>query len=582
MGFVLGTADAALHFDTQEIAEGWLTALASLASIQASYAVPFALMASVLPWRTLLMGAGLSAPLFHGVVTYARYYPGSQRGTLAAVAGASLLVGAAVTFLFHKFVPRHPRLGRAQIAVLAWMTLGTAAGYVQRSRFETEWAIATIADVPVASGSRVRAPNVVILTLDTLRADRIGVNGYGGASTPNMDRLADEGVLFHNTISHAPLTPPSHMSIFSGLYPVAHGIRGFVGGKRIQPNVKMLAEYLQEAGYTTAAIISSPPLAPGGGIERGFDEYHFELPPLDYPFIGFRNTLLARVLKRLQVVRDNGGYFGASIQSSRAIGFLSRRGEKPFFLWVHYFDAHDPYAPPRRFLSLKYHPGATVTDALDRSYLYDSDVAYLDEELGRLIAALEKTGVYDNTIVVAIADHGEALGEHNYVGHSAAIYNEQTKVPFFIRYPRAIPSGVKIEAQVRSVDVAPTLLALLGLKHSSELDGISLLPMLADPKQATDRTAVSETFHIPGNRLVAVSDGRYKLISNVDDGIELLFDIRKDPLELRNIVDREVAVAVRLRAETKEYVARVADNALDQADIDPSVRQRLRTLGYVE
>ncbi|TFH23207.1 MAG: hypothetical protein E4H03_06710, partial [Myxococcales bacterium] len=467
VGISLGLCDGALHGDPAEWQAAPVAALLGIANLSACYAVATAVAGAIVPWHffVYLVPGGFAA--MQALTAYLRANPAAELpGLLLAGALSILAAAAAATTASAIFGRTQPRafvagptaafLGLFLLVALFGGEPSTADGHARSPAFSETGAVRLGAD-------RARRPNVLLLTLDTLRADRLGVYGYRRVRTPNLDRLGTEGALVLNAVTQAATTPPSHASILTGLYPARHGIRGFESGLSLPADHPTLAELLGHAGYATGAVIASVPLRPGSGIERGYESYDFVMPPIDYAFYGFREAVAARVLKRLQIVTDRTGYRPGRTQSDLAIDWISRQGDRPWFLWVHYFDAHDPYAPPARHLMAGTHPGASVTDLLQRAYLYDSEVAYLDEQIGRLLSFLDDAAVLDDTIVTGISDHGEALGEHNYVGHSHKIYQEQVHGVFLMRYPAAIPSGTEISAQIRNIDYYPTILELTGI-----------------------------------------------------------------------------------------------------------------------
>ncbi|MBI4616854.1 MAG: sulfatase-like hydrolase/transferase [Planctomycetes bacterium] len=286
-------------------------------------------------------------------------------------------------------------------------------------------------------------PHVLLVTVDTLRADRLGCYGYGAAATPVLDGLAREGVLFERCYAQAPVTRPSHATILTGLAPYAHGVRDnlFLA---LAPGVPTLAEVLSGEGYRTGAVVSAEPLVSASGLSRGFDDYDDDLPA---PAEGVRSHFRER---------------RAVETTDRALAWLARAGEGPFFLWVHYFDPHADYDPPEPFRSG--HP-------------YDGEVAYVDRELGRLLARIEETGAAERAIVVFTADHGEGLGEHGEATHAYFVHDSTLRVPLVIRAPGRLPAGQRVEPPVGLVDLFSTILALAGVEERPDVEGRSLVPL---------------------------------------------------------------------------------------------------------
>jgi arylsulfatase A-like enzyme len=586
LGLLVAVADTVAYGEPQDWVADPVAAIRGFARVVGSYGAMVMAGAIVLSWRWLrvLVVGGFTVAL--GVARYYHEHPDTQVGPFLLVVGLSLL-GAVVAVRAAGAVlgTSTPRLRVITAVLVTGAILSCGALLALRAQFDS--ASASVPTPSAAQGSTERAfpapaprheANVLILTFDTLRADRLGVYGYDRIRTPNIDRMAAEGAVFLRAIAQVPVTQPSHASLFTGVYPTRHGVR--MGG-HLDPGRPTLAEILRARGYATGAIIAAVPLAPGQGFERGFDSYDFVPPRNEYPFFGSRKTLLAKVLMRTQVVPDRWAYRRAEEQTDRARAWLDGHAGRPFFLWVHYFDAHDPYAPPRRWLRRAAHPRMSPWGFLARGYLYDSEVAYLDEQVGPLLDHLRSLGVLDDTIVVGISDHGEGLGEHDYVGHSYRLYNEQLRVAFSLRYPVRVPAGRRVEAQVRTIDVMPTILDLLDQPPPEDIQGRSLLPLISHQGDGADRVAFSETLVDAENRQVAVSDGRYKLIVWLSSARELLFDLASDSLELHNVIGNHPEVAQRLRREVQRYLAEAPLPGRDEAAVDVETRRQLRALGYV-
>jgi len=287
------------------------------------------------------------------------------------------------------------------------------------------------------------------------------------------------------------------------------------------------------------------------------------------------------VLKRLQIVPDRTFYRDAQEQTDRALAWFDAHRGGPFFLWLHYFDVHDPYAPPFRHLHPASHPETSVVELLTRSYQYDSELAFLDEQIGRLVDGLHERDALKKTIIVGISDHGEGLGEHNYFGHSDRLFNEQLHAVFFLRAPGRNLAGRRIAEQVRGIDLMPTLLDLLALPTPDGTQGTSLLPLIAGTELPAPLLALSESFIRPSRRLMSASDGRYKLIVSLDRGNEWLFNVVADPAETKNVVNDLPQIATTLRNAIETYVAEAPSQLEEGVVLDPAVREQLRALGYM-
>lgn len=394
------------------------------------------------------------------------------------------------------------------------------------------------------SSSRAPRHNLVLLTLDTTRADHLGAWGWKYARTPNLDGLAARGTRFANCDTAVPVTLPSHASILTGLFPPRHGVRDN-GTFSLAPRVVTVAERLASAGYDTAAVVSAVVLARRHGLDQGFRLYDDDL-GLGY---SAGNLVAERTGDR------------TTAAALAALGQLKR----PFFLWAHYYDPHEEYRPPTRLTNLG---GPTR--------LYDGEIAFMDEALGELLKKLPP-----ETDVVVVGDHGEMLGEHGEASHGLLLFRGARRVPLILAGP-GVPAGQVRQGLVRTVDVAPTLLAMAGLAPSAGLDGKSLLPLPAPNER---RESYSETF-LPffayrWYPLRALSNQRALYLEAPHDS---LYNLEADPREekdlaptqtknLKGWADRMKAF-LQARGETLEAPVRTENILTEEA------RQQLASLGY--
>lgn len=455
-------------------------------------------------------------------------------------------------------------------------------------------------DAPPATGARegARRPNVLLVTLDTTRPDRLGCYGYEGAHTPSIDALAAGAVRFDRAVSTAGLTPMAHGSILTGLDPQRHGLRTFWGpGSDLSPDVPTLAEVLSEEGWDTAAFVSSYPLKPGYGFQRGFDHYDTGLPDEDDKTVRPEHAGILWV-------------DGPSIDTQRradattdaALAWLERRGgERPWLCWVHYFDVHDySLVPPEawsREHGVDYADEVSRNDPGAREHLYDLEMRYMDGQLGRLFEHLAARGLEDDTLVVLTADHGQGLSDglrlHGW-GKHRLVYEWSVRVPLLVRAPGLAGAVARVEDLVRVTDVLPTVLELCGLDVPPGLDGRSLLPLLRGEPSAP-RLAYSESLNVLGDEppmkalpphckdnLFALQDGRWKLIFHANEPANTeLYDLAADPGEQVNLAGERLDEVRRLMAELER------SGALDLSRLggpgpDELERARLRELGYVD
>ena len=392
--------------------------------------------------------------------------------------------------------------------------------------------------------------NVVVITLDTTRADRLGCYGFAGIETPNIDRLARQGVVFENATSTAPLTFPSHSSIFTGLIPPHHGARDN-GGFFLDDAKTTLAERLEAAGYATGAFIAAWVLESRWGLAQGFDEYSDRFELSKYKVIS-----LGTVQKPGDEVMDG------------ALHWLDSVRQKRFFAWVHLYDPHSPYEPPEPFAS-RY-----------RGQPYLGEIAYTDKVVGRLTSWLDQHGLAGRTVVVVVGDHGESLGDHGEGTHAYFIYGSTTHVPLLVRTPWGLTG--RSRAQVSTVDVMPTVLDLVGLPPQDGIDGRSLARALFDPAAPLDHASYSETYfpryHFGWQHLRSLRDARY---TYVDAPHPELYDRQQDPGETHNIFKAYSRRAEDMRLRLEQMSRSTGAAAPERKQLDPETLQRLAALGYV-
>jgi arylsulfatase A-like enzyme/Tfp pilus assembly protein PilF len=392
--------------------------------------------------------------------------------------------------------------------------------------------------------------NVVLVTLDTLRADRLGCYGFNEVATPNIDALCAEGVVFEQATATAPMTLPSHASILTGLIPPKHGVRDN-GGFFLEPEKTTLAERLKDGGWATGAFVGAWVLDARWGLDQGFDHYSDRFDLSKYKVVN-----LGTVQKKGDEVMD------------LALAWLETVQQRKFFAWVHLYDPHTPYEPPEPFRS-RY---------LGRPYV--GEVAYTDQVVGRLVSWLRGAGVWDRTVLVLLADHGESLGEHGENAHTFFVYDATQHVPFVVRTPWGDRGRSK--AQVSTVDVMPTLLDLVGLPPEPGTDGRSLARLVLDPAAEAGGRAYSETyfprFHYGWQHLRSLRDGTWKYI---EAPTPELYNVREDPGETRNVYKAYSRRAEDLRLALEAMAGDGRQAAPDKETLDPETLQRLAALGYV-
>ncbi len=396
------------------------------------------------------------------------------------------------------------------------------------------------------------ATNVVLITIDTLRADHVGCYGYQRVKTPNIDSLAAEGARFERAFSVVPVTLPSHTTMLTGTYPMLSGMHDFSGNK-LSSQQPTLASVLREAGYVTGAVVGSAVLDSRFGLNRGFDFYydHFDFSRLD-------EANLDEMERPGNVVADV------------ALDWLGQNAQKKFFLWMHLYDPHYPYRPPEPYAhEYADHP-------------YDGEIAFADEQVGRLVRFLKEKNLYRNTLIIVSGDHGESLGEHGEKTHGFFIYNATMRVPLIIRLPgNTAPRTVA--DPVSLVDLMPTVLAALGMEIPSPVQGKSLVPAIREDKGDRNRSLYGETYlprlHFDWSELRGTENTKYHFI---DAPRPELYDLTKDPGELHNLFAEKKAVAEEMRVKLagliREYSA--GKEMAEKTGLDPAMMERLKALGY--
>ena len=441
---------------------------------------------------------------------------------------------------------------------------------------------------------RVKRPtNVILLSIDTLRRDHLPFYGYERVTAPHLQRLAEQAVVFDNAVSAHTNTAPSHATMLTGLYASGHGI--LKNGGSLREDVLTLPEVLRERGYRSGAFVSAYTLGKHTKLQRGFDPYNIELP------------------------RRRRRPAGKTYAEARSWIRERARAGQPFFLFLHFFDPHNPYDPPGEFAKMfrddperfagvfpsrdRRRFRKTGTPELFRDLIarYDGEIAYADSQVGRLLEQLEQLGIAGHTLLAFVSDHGETLLEREWVfDHGCRVYDEQLLVPMVIRFPDRSHAGKRIDTQVSLVDLMPTILDLLEIPPPRTVAGRSLLPLLDDPGSAGDARPAFSNARFSKRRLGHIKarlTGRSALISSVRlPGIKLieypsrkgdyyqeLFDLQADPGETRNLSREMPDLAARLHSQLEAWKkqSRSAD-AAEPPVLSPEVEAALRELGYIQ
>lgn len=417
--------------------------------------------------------------------------------------------------------------------------------------------------VPSVGASRAEGSpgsNVLLITVDTLRADHLGCYGYRQIKTPRIDELARDGVRFKHAYAQVPLTLPSHAAILSGTYPMYNQVRDFTS-VGLPPSVGIISEAFRRHGFATAAFVSAYVLDGSWGLRKGFDVYDDRFDPRQYE------------------TRNPGNIQRRGAETvDRFLAWFARRPSKPFFVWIHLYDPHSSYDPPEPFHS-QY-----------AGRLYDGEIAYTDAQLGRVFKALQGAKVYDRTLVAFLSDHGESLGDHGEDEHGFFIYNSTIQVPLIIKPPGASQQqGGTIEAVASTVDVAPTLLQLARIDDplARQFQGRSLAGLISGRGTADNLTAYAETYY-PLNSfgwspLHSLITRRYAYI---DAPQPELYDLERDPGEKQNIYTQHRAEANAFKAQLdilgRRFTAKApAGGGARLGGLSQETLEKLKSLGYL-
>ena len=470
---------------------------------------------------------------------------------------------------------------------------------------------------PVTAIPRPGRPNVLLIVLDTVRADHLSLYGYARRTSPNLEALAKEGVWFRNAVSASDMTLSTHASLFTGLYPSWHRAHLIPPGNPspLDPSFRTLAEILSGNGYTSMATLANCAyLRPVFQLDQGFQLYSVRTPvtgavpgrisyPRDFIESALRHLVATDELHRAYSRADQ-----ITADGLRILRAMQQRPE-PFFLNVNYMDAHDPYIPPppyrdlfpgrdpafppervrqlHRQLALLQPPPTLAADLAHITSQYDGGIAYMDAEVKRLLDGLKQAGLYDNTLVIVTSDHGEALGDRSALGHPASVHEDLVRVPLLIKYPRSttVAQGREVDALADSVDVLPTVLDVAGIPIPPDVQGVSLRAVKPDP----DRMVFSVSFPDDLSRLRRRSDvaqralyqGDRKLIASSTGQMEL-YNFKQDPHELKNLYSPDDPASRLLSSALESWIERIPRVKVTNKNMDRQTLERLRSLGYVQ
>jgi arylsulfatase A-like enzyme/Flp pilus assembly protein TadD len=416
------------------------------------------------------------------------------------------------------------------------------------------------ANAPVQQLKPTR-PNIILITLDTTRADRMGFLESKRELTPNLDAMAQQGVVFVRAYSQVPITTASHATILTGTYPQFNRVNDF--GVPLSPKLPYLPDLLRAQGYHTGAFVGSLILDPMDGTAPGFDR-------------GFEVYDAGFHLRRHGADRYKSVERRASDVVNHALAWLSQLPNGPFFLWVHLYDAHDPYDPPAPY------------KARFAAQPYDGEIAYADSCVGKLVDEIRKHGLYDETLIAVMADHGESLGAHGENTHGIFLYDETLHVPLVFKLPASHAAGRRIDMRARLVDVAPTILQEVGLPVPKEMQGESLSGLMkavvkdSPTPVPDDRSAYAETDYphraFGWSSLRALRTGKYLYVRAPE---RELYNQAADPEAAHNLAPGSKAVADTVGSQLDDFRAKTSQTLVDLAKPDAEQMQKLQALGYV-
>jgi arylsulfatase A-like enzyme len=455
-------------------------------------------------------------------------------------------------------------------------------------------------------------PNIILISIDSLRPDHLGCYGYGRSTSPTIDRLAREGALFETAVSSTSWTLPAHAALFTSLPDRVHGCMDDL--KWLDGTRTTLAEALKAAGYRTAGFFSGPYLHPCFGFSQGFESYH------DCTSYSRRSVDLIKSDKLFnnqigQISMDIMNLSHEDITNPIVLAdvksWLEKRPGGPFFLFIHLWDVHYDYvAPPpydtmfdpgykgpvngRDVLKLYRKPADwTDADVEHLKALYDAEIRFADDTIGQILSELERHGLKEKSILAVTSDHGEAFYEHGLQGHRWTLYEEELRIPLILRYPRSIPAGPRLKYPASIIDIAPTILDLAGLPPLSHAMGLSLVPLLSGSATPPPEEAAVSELSVPANRIhsFSIRSHNWKDIFDLNKRQCFVFDLKKDPLESSPLAEdkspfnpQEIDVLYKATAQKlQEEAARLPmPGERDTPPISKMTEDQLRSLGYLK
>lgn len=536
------------------------------------------------PGPFLVAGTAVALPLAAKLleIAFERLPHGVAPATVGAGLGALLLwlaLTLAGAFLL-RFVPRIVLASAPGAAAIAAILLFLAGSPEHRR------------EIGETGGGEEDRPNVILILVDTLRADRLGAYGHPRATSIHIDRMAEDGILFADAYAQCSWTKPSVVSILSSRYPFAYGRNDLY--HRVPEEARFLSEAFAEAGYRTGAIVANPVVSPSLGFDQGFESY-------DHGYLTLSGMRIYRYLLWLDLLAHPGLTLRGDVVAGKAVRWIDDHREEPFFLYLHFMDPHEPYAPgvpyDRLFRdrplagrkTLVYpRPEALPFDARPNPYgeeglrelvdRYDGETRRVDDAVGRIVAHLRERGLYEDGVIALIADHGEEFLEHGGWGHGQSLYGELTGVPFVLKPPGGKgPRGIVETRRVMMVDVAPTLLSLAGVAADPRADGVDLLAFPGERPAVGDVTAGEA-------RILSVrrGDRHFVIARRGEERARQLFDVADDPGETADVAPGAPAAADSLAFYLDSLLAATEAIETEATELPEGTVEQLRGLGYLQ
>lgn len=434
--------------------------------------------------------------------------------------------------------------------------------------------------------------NVILITIDTLRADHLGCYGYPRATSPKIDEFAQKSFVFTQCVSQATATSASHASILTSLHPPAHGV--IQNSLRLSPKIPSLVRVFRDNDYHTGAFVSSVVVSARFGLDQGFQEYDDRL-------------------DSVELNRSQQGERRADSTTDAAMKWIEERGDEKFFLWIHYIDPHGAYFPPegyrKLFINDEWYSKGGELDVADNDYSpnaipayqvlsdfreppyyvsqYDAEIRFVDDQIGHLLRFLERTNLMSKTIIAVTSDHGETLTEREYCfSHGTRTYDEQAQIPLILYFPD-LPARKRVDDQVREIDILPTILDKLRIKNPFPVHGQSLIALIRGDRDHPEKAALifsdygSDLYDSRLGAQRSIRTEEWKFTRNSWDGSEELYNLKSDPLEKRNLAEKKPEVLGQMRKLFNEWEKNIKQVEVLRPELSKETLEQLESLGYL-